>query len=398
MSEERAEIAPAELGRIEFLGDNCELGFVLKRLGFEAGALFRWASITPESLLATLRGDFEGLYEFEALEPHRANMVRDRRYGTSWHSEMRSARVDGALRFNDDEPARRRIHAGEAAKRAYLLGKLRDHCERDDTIFVIKHNAGIAPSVLEGIHYQLYRRVRCPRFALLEVCADPARAGALEVVDRHLLRGYVPRFADYARADEGDDAAWRSVLRQALARDGRQAGAPERAPHQEPITLAFPWDGQAALHRAIPTDARGGVATLASGNEWCRVVDSGDFRLHARGLGDGASAIAWAGIMAPAGWELCLEARWAIPDSLPVRATLTVRSGRGAAWSGTCVFNDAGARILRLVVPPGCDLPLSAVFTVEPLRPLAPAERAVLDVCPVTVSAPVMVGTEAAAA
>ena len=60
-------VSPASLSRIESLGDNCELGFVLRRLGSEEGMLFRWASMQPESLLATLRADFERFYEFDDL-------------------------------------------------------------------------------------------------------------------------------------------------------------------------------------------------------------------------------------------------------------------------------------------------------------------------------------------
>jgi hypothetical protein len=88
-------IAKSDLLRLEGLGDNCELGFVLRRLGFEDGMLFRWASIRPESLLATLRGDCADLYEFGNLVPQNAKMVRDLHYGTSWHTRciLRCARA-----------------------------------------------------------------------------------------------------------------------------------------------------------------------------------------------------------------------------------------------------------------------------------------------------------------
>jgi hypothetical protein len=78
--------AKSDLLRLEGLGDNCELGFVLRRMGFEGGMLFRWASIRPESLLATLRGDFAGMYDFDNLVPQNPKMVRDLHYGTSWHT------------------------------------------------------------------------------------------------------------------------------------------------------------------------------------------------------------------------------------------------------------------------------------------------------------------------
>src|SRR4051812_28696253 len=89
-----------DLRRLEGLGDNCELGFVLRRLGFEDGMLFRWASVKPECLLATLRGDFQSLYEFENLVPQNPRMVWDLQYGASWHSRMHSSVDEGVLTFD----------------------------------------------------------------------------------------------------------------------------------------------------------------------------------------------------------------------------------------------------------------------------------------------------------
>src|ERR1700712_5782214 len=110
-----AQVIPkADLLRLEGLGDNCELGFVLRRLRFEDGMLFRWASIRPESLLATLRGDFEHLYELDNLVPQNSKMVRDLRYGTAWHSQMTSSRRAGTPTFDLQEKERLPIHEREA--------------------------------------------------------------------------------------------------------------------------------------------------------------------------------------------------------------------------------------------------------------------------------------------
>jgi hypothetical protein len=76
----------SELARLEALGDNCEFGFLLRRLGFEDGMLFRWASIRPQCLLATLRNDFVDLYQFDNLVPAQVGMVRDLHYGIAWHT------------------------------------------------------------------------------------------------------------------------------------------------------------------------------------------------------------------------------------------------------------------------------------------------------------------------
>lgn len=114
-------IGPDQLLRMESLGDNCELGFVLGNLGCKAGSVFRWASMKPDRLLSKLRADFAGMYEFDNLSPLRPAMVLDSRYGIGWHTELKSEPVAGRLAFRDDEENRRRIHLKEMRKVQYLV-------------------------------------------------------------------------------------------------------------------------------------------------------------------------------------------------------------------------------------------------------------------------------------
>ena len=210
-------IPRADLTRLEGFGDNCELGFVLRRLGLEDGMLFRWASVRPESVLSTLRGDFESIYDFDNLVPQNPKMVRDLHFGTCWHSQMYSSLRAGTLSFDADEENRRVIHAREASKISYLIEKLRRKFTHPNPVFIIKSNSGINQDVLEAIHYQIYRRATSSRFLLLEVQDDPRRAGTVELLDRNLMRGYVSRFAPYSSSDDADDANWLRVLALALA-------------------------------------------------------------------------------------------------------------------------------------------------------------------------------------
>ena len=366
-------IPRSELSRLEGLGDNCELGFVLRRLGFETGMLFRWASIRPESLLATLRGDFECLYEFEELVPQNPKMVRDLHYGTSWHTEMRSALRDSALTFEASEPARRIIHATETAKLAYLVGKLRRKFEHPNPVFIIKANAGIPDDLLESIHYQVYRRAVSPFFSLLEVREDPARAGMLEVVDRNKLRGFVTRFAPYDRADEGDDASWLRILAQALAYGIGTPGRPDSASvpaAQEPAVLRFP---------------AGAEPQLILGNEWCRLLDDA-YRLHARGVGNDATALRWTGVHLVPNSRISITAGCPIADSKPVRASLVVNAEGGEQTSGWHVFGAVAEEEFSFPIPPSLGNPLTVKLIVEPVGPMRHGDRAVIDLQPIRVT------------
>ena len=374
----------AELSRLEGFGDNCEFGFVLRRLGFEDGMLLRWASISPDSLLATLRGEFQHIYEFENLTPQNPKMVHERHYGTAWHSEMRSTLQAGRLAFEEDEAVRRVIHAKEAEKLAYLIAKLRRKFSHPNPIFVIKANAGIAASVLEGIHYQLYRRVSSRNVTLLEVCADPARAGRIEAVGANLLRGYVTRFASYNRADEADDASWHAVMAGALAHGADAAAEPAPVPSGRAgaLILPFPEQREPRLSAPIEGDLRAGLPRLLRGNDWCRAIDD-VYRLHATGVGGDATELRWSGAHLAPGTEIRIAAACAIADSQPVRARVQIQAWGGAQVGSELVYQGMTDSALTLAVPDHFEGPLTVSLTVEPLARLRMGERAVIDIQPV---------------
>lgn len=372
-------IPNADLLRLEGLGDNCELGFVLRRMGFENGMLFRWASIRPESLLATLRGDFTDLYRFENLVPQTTKMVRDLHYGTAWHTQMYSALQQGTLTFIADEEHRREIHAREAAKLNYLAEKLRRKFEHPDPIFVIKSNSGINADLLESIHYQIYRRAQSPQFLLLEVQDHPGRAGTVELLDRNRMRGYVSRFAGYDRADDGDDASWISVLKQALA---YKPTATARAPAQRPGIIVLPFPSQPAPdpRSPMPGDLRGGMPSLTGGNNWCRIIDDDTYRLHAVGRGASATSLQWTGVYLPNNYELQVQAACAVEDSLPVQATLLVQDAVEGIAELRHTFEHTEADLISLAVPPTMQNPLRVTLRVESAQPLKANDRSVIDV------------------
>lgn len=382
----RPAIARADLARLEGLGDNCEFGFYLRRLGFDDGMLFRWASIKPESLLATLRGDFEHLYAFDNLIPVQPGMVRDLHYGTAWHTQMYSTRHEGTLVFNDDVETRRGTHAREASKLTYLLQKLRQKFVHPNPVFVIKSNDGISEALLESIHYQIYRRATSPRFLLLDVQANPARAGQVEVLDRNRMRGYISRLAPYTHSEEGDDAGWTSILAQALAHN---ADAPVAtavsvsASGRQPVVLPFPAGSEPDLLVAAPGDLRGGMPTRIGGNAWCRKIDEDTYRLHANGLNEAATALRWTGVHLSPNSVLTVGAWCAISKSLPVHATLEVIGADGAILRAQHVFDRVVEQHLSLLMPPDLANPLTVSLYAEPLMPLKEGERAVIDIDPI---------------
>ena len=188
-----------DFSRIESLGDNCELGFVLRRLGLEAGSLFRWARSRAEQICCLLEADFDRIYEFDALTPSRLTMVEEARYGINWHTEMHAHIVDGRLAFVADLATRRDIHHRELQKFRYLIDKLHYRLTAGGLLLVIKANEGIAPATLRRLHAALAAQAAGASFTLLEVRAADAPEAVGTVVEQSsgLLTGYISTFAEY---------------------------------------------------------------------------------------------------------------------------------------------------------------------------------------------------------
>jgi len=283
-----AEMKPSllesdQILRIESLGDNCELGFVLRRLGCEAGSLFRWAAMKPEQLLSKLRANFEGMYEFRNLRPLEDDMVVDTQYGIGWHSEMKSALVEGSRVFLLDDAKRRRLYNIEKHKIRYLHAKFVARAQLGGVVFVVKSNEGIEPKTIDDIFEALSELAAGARFALLEVQTTKAPSLVGTVVQQRagLLRGYVSRFLVRDDPNPPDMEAWIPVLETTL----ETFSCPDWSKRivqlhvsGAKIDLAFP-SGLPEDATTTRSNPRVVTATLQHGNSWCRRVDNA-FRLH----------------------------------------------------------------------------------------------------------------------
>jgi hypothetical protein len=382
-------LASDQILRIESLGDNCELGFVLRNLGCEAGSLFRWASIKPEQLLSQLRAKFEGMYEFPNLQPLRNDMVVDTAYGVGWHSNMKSNMVEGQRRFLLDEGKRQKIYNAELRKIRYLRAKFVARAQLGGLIFVIKANDGINNENIEGIFEALSDLAAGARFALLEVQAssNPTLIGT--VVQRHpgLLRGYVSRFASYDEANIVDMDAWTSVLDAAL----RLFACPDWSKRISDlhvlgtkINLAFPLGKSHDLTKPIPGDLRAGAAMLLHGNTWCRQVND-SFRLHGANPGSPGTLLRWTGVHAPGPCQLYGALHCPVEDSIAVEVVVTIRGDNGtviAEWRATIAPHEPDDIALDFVPVNG--QPVTIEMTVHAARPIKSSERAVVDVSPLS--------------
>ncbi|KAA0687713.1 hypothetical protein [Azospirillum brasilense] len=381
-------IGADDLLRFESLGDNCEFGFVLRRLSCEAGSLFRWASMKPDQLLTKLRANFEGMYRFENLSPLRTGMVLDSAYGIGWHSDMKSDMTGGRLAFRDDEATRRALHRRETRKIQYLQAKFTARAALGGVIFVVKSNPGIAPATIDGLYEALAALAGHDDFALLEVQAtdDPARIGRVDWQRPGLMRGYVTRFAPYHQADDIDAAAWFAIVQGALrlfpCHDWEQRHAALRIGTPDALVqLRFPFGADQDMSKPLTGDLRAGTARLLNGNSWCRPYE-GLFRLHGPDPERPGTTLRWTGVHAPGPFHLGATLRCPLRDSVPLRVAVAIAAEDGATLAEERFEVHPGRATDLVLDAPAAKGALTVSLTVNAVRPLAEGERAVLDLSP----------------
>jgi hypothetical protein len=373
--------------RFESLGDNCEFGFVCRKLGVEEGSLFRWASMKPPALLALLFNDFRHIYDFERLAPLRANMVHEGIYGIGWQSKIRSSMQQGVWSFAEREALRRSIHAEEERKIRYLVEKFRERIAHGGVIYVIKENAGTAAPVIDAIHHQLSQLAAGAPFWLLHVMADEtgAKAGQVEDLGHGRLRGHVRRFAPYDKADDLELDDWKRVIEGALAlAPFAEWPATRRAvsEHLQQLyaTLPFPAKSEVGGRSNLSEDFSHCSVTLANGHEWSRLLDDGTFRLHARGMADQATSLTWSRLEVRQDSTARFTLDPAVPDTEPVEVTLRVLDRQGhLAWERLCRVSGASSATIEVPLSSRMQGPVSIELRAVPVQELASGQRAVVD-------------------
>ena len=207
------EIPKNFLTRIESLGDNCELGFVLRNLDYEKGGFFRW-TITPiGKLIHFLENLEQDIFQFHDLAPFSPGMIIDQRTGFSFHTKMRSQKDEsGDLHFVLSEAERQVIYDQEKAKLDYLLsGFLQRLNAQSGSIYLIKANNGIAESDIKRLAELITQFSE--KHVLVEVRSSDSANVNLPIVK--LVTHYVaqlPQFAPYVQANDIVYEDWNRLL------------------------------------------------------------------------------------------------------------------------------------------------------------------------------------------
>ena len=208
-----ADITEQFLTRIESLGDNCEIGFVMRNLKYEKGSLFRW-SITPiAKLIDFIEEPDQTLFDADALEPFSPGMVVDKQTGFSFHSKMRSEKNDdGKLVYIAEQDERAEIHDKEKSKIEYLRNGFKQRLNSDaGSIYLVKANNGMDEAEVGRLATAIGSYSE--KHVLVEVRAQENADGEVLIrkSDNH-FQASISRFAPYVAANDVLYDEWNTVL------------------------------------------------------------------------------------------------------------------------------------------------------------------------------------------
>lgn len=201
------------LTRVESLGDNCELGFVLRNAEYEKGGLFRWTITPVDKLIQFLDNPEKELYNIDKLVPFSPGMVLDECSGFSFHSKMRSEKnEDGHLNYINNESEREKIYETEKSKIDYLKKGFLKRLQADSgSIYLIKANKGIPEQKLSKLAAQL--RTFSPKHVLVHVVNGSGVKKDELIVNRGTyFSAEISRFAPYVAANDVCYSDWETLI------------------------------------------------------------------------------------------------------------------------------------------------------------------------------------------
>ena len=197
--------------QFESLGQNCEFGLVQRRCEAEPLGLLRFASTPLPNLLAALEHRFVGMGEAQSIQVEMSSngrefMVKDARYGLTYHAWVNAGEMDAAT-----------LHAREMRRVPMLVRKLLEDLELGEKLFVFKGMGALAEEVVFPLAAAL-RRYGPNRLLFVTIAHGAHRAGTVEARDEGYLVGYLDRFAPGENAHDFLLDQWVAVCRAAHLR------------------------------------------------------------------------------------------------------------------------------------------------------------------------------------
>jgi hypothetical protein len=130
--------------QFESIGDNCEMGFVQRKVGAEPLGMFRFAGVPLDHLLRAMRARFEGMADSANVRVQPENgeyMIKLTKYDFIYHADVKIDQADPeVLRQQQTRTVR------------FLVDKLIADLENPSKILVFRQNEPLSANDLVDLH------------------------------------------------------------------------------------------------------------------------------------------------------------------------------------------------------------------------------------------------------
>ena len=201
----------------ESLGENCEFGFALRKLGNEDGQLLRWAVSYIKQLTDFLRRGPCDFFLADRLTPVADDMVRDEITGLMFHTELRFERVGNIWRRTQTPDVQVELYGRDASKIAHMSQKFWDRLRSGDFIYVFKHPRPISLEEEANLYdaFLTHTATKKPTLLIVNQFGEAVQSGSIERRDRYLLRGNLHEFVDNAHFATSSYEEWFTLMHNA---------------------------------------------------------------------------------------------------------------------------------------------------------------------------------------
>lgn len=201
-----ADAASSDLvSRCESLGNNCEFGFMQRRLGVDQLGLFRFSgSFSGHEMARAIREGFEGFAENDDLQAglHYGEwVVKSRRYGFTLHTGRFPHQIS-----EDD------IRRKEGTKLRYLVKKFYEDVADAEKLFVRRVREGDPTEAMIEVHRAM-RAHGQTRLLWVNEADDIHPHGAIREVEDGLMHAYIGHLAPFEDAFDLRPELWIDLLR-----------------------------------------------------------------------------------------------------------------------------------------------------------------------------------------
>ena len=196
------------LSQFESLGDDCEFGYVQRRVGAEPLGLFRFASVPTQQLVNALASRFDDIGIPENIE------VFEDIYTGEWLGRMQPYGFVFHTGQLTTEVSAEKAHASQAVRLRFLKRLFLEQIEAPRKIFVRHVQSGLPQN--EEVLSALHSYGPC-KLLSVQLANEAFEAGSVIRVSEHLYIGYISSFWKYIDGSfKSEISQWLSICKNVL--------------------------------------------------------------------------------------------------------------------------------------------------------------------------------------